>query len=56
LTLEEIRDAISELGYTPRQRNVFYQLVGEEAERLAIEANRGRPGQPNPARDLELAG
>ncbi len=29
LTLEEIRGAISELGYTPRQRNVFYELVDE---------------------------
>jgi cyclic dehypoxanthinyl futalosine synthase len=27
LTLEEIRGAISELGYAPRQRNVFYELV-----------------------------
>jgi cyclic dehypoxanthinyl futalosine synthase len=27
LTLDEIRDAISELGYTPRRRNVFYQLL-----------------------------
>jgi cyclic dehypoxanthinyl futalosine synthase len=27
LTLEEIRDSIRELGYTPRRRNVFYQLV-----------------------------
>ena len=27
LTLAEIRGAISELGYTPRRRNVFYQLV-----------------------------
>lgn len=39
LTLGEIRDAISELGYTPRQRNVFYQLADEERERRAIEAN-----------------
>jgi len=29
LTLEEIRSAISELGYTPRQRNVFYELIDE---------------------------
>ena len=29
LTLEEIRSAISELGYTPRRRNVWYQLVDE---------------------------
>ncbi|HUY35992.1 MAG TPA: cyclic dehypoxanthinyl futalosine synthase [Pirellulales bacterium] len=27
LTLKQIRDAISELGYVPRQRNVFYQLI-----------------------------
>jgi cyclic dehypoxanthinyl futalosine synthase len=27
LTLEEIRGAISELGYVPRQRNVFYELI-----------------------------
>ncbi len=29
LSLSEIRGAISELGYTPRRRNVFYQLVDE---------------------------
>ena len=27
LTIDEIRGAISELGYTPRRRNVFYELV-----------------------------
>jgi cyclic dehypoxanthinyl futalosine synthase len=56
LTLEEIRDAISELGYLPRQRNVFYQLVSEERERIAIEANRDRRPGPPPVLDLELAG
>ncbi len=45
LTLSQIREAISELGYEPRQRNVFYELVGEEAERRAIEANRQREEQ-----------
>jgi cyclic dehypoxanthinyl futalosine synthase len=40
LTLEEIRSAIRELGYVPRQRNVFYQLVGEDVEQFAIQANR----------------
>jgi cyclic dehypoxanthinyl futalosine synthase len=30
LTLDEIRGAISELGYIPRRRNVFYQLVDDE--------------------------
>jgi len=29
LTLEEIRGAIEELGYIPRRRNVFYQLVDQ---------------------------
>jgi cyclic dehypoxanthinyl futalosine synthase len=56
LTLEEIRDAISELGYVPRQRNVFYQLVDEATERFAIEANRGRSPGPGQIPDLELAG
>ncbi|MCL4203781.1 MAG: dehypoxanthine futalosine cyclase [Pirellulaceae bacterium] len=56
LTLEEIRDAISELGFVPRQRNVFYQLVSEERERIAIEANRDRRPGPPPVLDLELAG
>src|SRR5438132_820080 len=29
LTLDEIKRAIRELGYVPRQRNVFYQLIAE---------------------------
>jgi cyclic dehypoxanthinyl futalosine synthase len=29
LTLEQMKDAIRELGYTPRRRNVFYELVDE---------------------------
>jgi len=40
LTLEQIRSAITELGYVPRQRNVFYELVGMEQEMRAVEANR----------------
>jgi cyclic dehypoxanthinyl futalosine synthase len=40
LTLDQIRAAISELGYTPRQRDVWYQLVSPELEQRAIEANR----------------
>ena len=35
LTLDEIRGAISELGYEPRQRNVFYELVERECEPTA---------------------
>jgi cyclic dehypoxanthinyl futalosine synthase len=30
LTLEQIKRAIRELGFTPRQRNVFYQLIDEQ--------------------------
>jgi cyclic dehypoxanthinyl futalosine synthase len=30
LTLEEIKRAIRELGFEPRQRNVFYQLIDEK--------------------------
>ncbi len=40
LTLDQIRSAISELGFTPRQRNVRYELMSEEQEQFAIEANR----------------
>ncbi len=42
LTLDEIRGAIEELGYVPRQRNVLYELVGIDAENRAIEANLTR--------------
>jgi len=42
LTLDEIRAAITELGYVPRQRNVFYQLADPAHEARAIEANRRR--------------
>jgi cyclic dehypoxanthinyl futalosine synthase len=42
LTLQQIRDAITELGFTPRQRNVFYDLVSPEDEQRAIEANQRR--------------
>ncbi|HHK42223.1 MAG TPA: dehypoxanthine futalosine cyclase [Planctomycetaceae bacterium] len=42
LTLEDIRSSIEQLGYIPRQRNVFYELIDEEAELRAIAANRER--------------
>jgi cyclic dehypoxanthinyl futalosine synthase len=42
LTLDEIREAIEEIGYTPRQRNVMYELFGEEREQAAVAANRAR--------------
>lgn len=41
LTLEQIRAAITELGFVPRQRNVFYQLVGLDQELRAVAANQG---------------
>ena len=40
LTLDEIRGAIAELGFVPRQRNVRYELLEPEREQWAIEANR----------------
>ncbi|MDQ3329137.1 MAG: dehypoxanthine futalosine cyclase, partial [Planctomycetota bacterium] len=32
LTLEQIREAIREAGYIPRQRNVFYEYIDEVDE------------------------
>jgi len=40
LTLDQIREAISELGFEPRQRDVHYRLVDREQEQRAVEANR----------------
>ena len=40
LNLQQIRDAISELGYVPRQRNVFYELLDKEHEIFAVQANQ----------------
>ncbi len=39
LTLQQIRDAISELGFEPRQRNVRYQLLPKDQEMKAVVAN-----------------
>lgn len=39
LTLQQIRSAIHELGFQPRQRNVMYELVDPRDEQRAIEAN-----------------
>ncbi len=51
LTLDQIRDAISELGFVPRQRDVFYHLVDRNLESKAILANRNAP----PKQLVELA-
>jgi len=40
LTLDQIRGAITELGYEPRQRNVFYELMDMDHQQRAVEANR----------------
>ena len=48
LTLDQIREAISELGFTPRQRNVRYELIDIEREQRAVEANRNRSNAPAP--------
>ncbi|MEX2315600.1 MAG: cyclic dehypoxanthinyl futalosine synthase [Pirellulales bacterium] len=42
LSLDEIRAAISELGFTPRQRNVRYELLDPAHEARAIAANHAR--------------
>ncbi len=39
LTLNQMRSAISELGFTPRQRNVRYELMPLELEQRAVKAN-----------------
>jgi cyclic dehypoxanthinyl futalosine synthase len=46
LTLDQIRGAIEELGFVPRQRNVRYELLSLDHERRAIEANRRRQALP----------
>jgi cyclic dehypoxanthinyl futalosine synthase len=46
LTLDQIRAAIEEIGYQPRQRNVRYQLVDLAHEERAIAANRQRQELP----------
>jgi cyclic dehypoxanthinyl futalosine synthase len=38
LSLEEIKRSIRELGYEPRQRNVYYQLIDESTPRPPIES------------------
>jgi cyclic dehypoxanthinyl futalosine synthase len=39
LTLDEIRNAIIEIGFEPRQRDVHYRLVDKQLESRAIAAN-----------------
>jgi cyclic dehypoxanthinyl futalosine synthase len=39
LTLEQIKNAIRELGYVPRQRNVFYEYIDAEPEAVDVRAH-----------------
>jgi cyclic dehypoxanthinyl futalosine synthase len=41
LSLEEIRGAIREAGYVPRQRNVFYEYIDSEPAGTLIESAAG---------------
>ncbi|GAB5404551.1 MAG: cyclic dehypoxanthinyl futalosine synthase [Aureliella sp.] len=47
LTLDQIRSAIEELGFEPRQRDVFYNLVDRELEEQAVAANRRQASLPS---------
>ncbi|MFT5303974.1 MAG: cyclic dehypoxanthinyl futalosine synthase [Mariniblastus sp.] len=40
LTLDQMRDAITAVGFTPRQRNVHYELFDESHEAMAVAANQ----------------
>ena len=55
LTLDQIRSAIEEYGYTPRQRDVRYQLVDPFLEQLAINANRTRDAKQQMLELVEIA-
>jgi cyclic dehypoxanthinyl futalosine synthase len=46
LSLNDIRSAIAEIGYEPRQRNVHYELVDPQLEAKGIEAARRAPMLP----------
>lgn len=52
LTLDQIRDAISELGFVPRQRNVRYELFDADREQFAVQANRRRASSPGELHQL----
>ena len=41
LTLEQIKAAIREAGYIPRQRNVFYEYVEEKAPKVMVPEKNG---------------
>ena len=55
LTLDQIRSAIEEYGFTARQRDVRYQLVDPSLEQIAINANRTRAAKPQMPALVEIA-
>jgi cyclic dehypoxanthinyl futalosine synthase len=38
LSLDAIRRCITNMGYVPRQRNVFYEYIDEAAEYQAVQS------------------
>jgi cyclic dehypoxanthinyl futalosine synthase len=44
LTLEQIKSSIRELGWIPRQRNVFYELIDEAEPRVSVAHDTPRSG------------
>lgn len=54
LSLDQIREAIEELGFIPRQRNVFYELLDESWEERAVTANRQQAARSGAAEVYEL--
>ncbi|MEO2045964.1 MAG: cyclic dehypoxanthinyl futalosine synthase [Pirellulales bacterium] len=46
LTLQQIRDAISDLGFVSRQRNVFYELLESDPHLQIPENHYNRPSLP----------
>ncbi|MCP4815672.1 MAG: CofH family radical SAM protein, partial [Planctomycetaceae bacterium] len=54
LSLDQIREAIEELGFIPRQRNVFYELLDESWEKRAVTANRQQAERPGAEEVYEL--
>ncbi len=55
LTLDQIRDAIEEIGFQPRQRNVHYELVDPALEQRAVMANRDWNGRQASSDLVQLA-
>ncbi|MGI9456702.1 MAG: cyclic dehypoxanthinyl futalosine synthase [Aeoliella sp.] len=46
LSLDDIRGAIAELGFQPRQRNVFYELIDDEVESIRPNGESRLPSLP----------